>query len=302
MPKVTAIITTFNRAKLLPQAIESVIFQDMADWELIILNNSSSDNTEYVVSKYLDSRIRYFRHEAMGISRQRNLGVGLAQSEYIAFLDDDDIWLPTKLSKEYNFLSTSSPSVALVYGGFRFYDDTGKRWGEHKPSLSGKILLDLLWTQNPFTGSASNPMLRKSLIIKAGGYDERILAGEDWELYLRLADAYQIGYVPEILLEIRQHSGFRLGQLVDAALNTDKRVYLRYRHQMSDALKARYLQKIGGKLMRLRQKARAQRCLNIAIKLQPLNLLTIIQWLAVRSWYGLYVKAHTFYRNHLKRY
>lgn len=300
LPRVTAIITTFNRRAFLGNAIDSVLAQSFADFELIILDNDSRDGTDTLVSGYTDPRIRYRKHRAMGIAEQRNLGVGLARGEFIAFLDDDDVWLPSKLEAQYLKFLSSDGTVGLVYGGFVFYDDAGREWGTHKPELVGDVLEGLLWASDPFSGSASNPMLRKSTVLSLGGYDRKVAVGEDWELYLRLAERHRIEGVSELVLRIRQHSGPRLGQKVDAALGTERHVYLRFRGRMSRALKSRYLQKIGGKYVRLGHKRRGRKYLLLAISVCRTNAYAYAQLLLSLFGGETYQYFHRLYINHLR--
>ena len=253
MPKISCIITTFNRCAFLQQAVESVLSQDFDDFELLILDNSSSDGTDEYAATLSDHRIQYVRHDEMGISEQRNMGIEIATGEFVAFLDDDDVWLPSKLSRQYNAFVETSDNLGLVYGGFEFYDDDGRRWGFFSPTKHQDVIQDLLWTKHPFSGSASNPMLRRQAVLAAGGYNEEVKAGEDWEMYLRLATNFAVATIAEKVLEIRQHNGPRLGDNVGAALFTDELVFDNFEPVMPRSLQVRYLQKIGGKMARLGQ-------------------------------------------------
>lgn len=300
MPKVSAVITTFNRVKFLSQAISSVFAQSMRDFELIVLDNDSDDGTAELMNEFNDPRIRYHRHEAMGISPQRNLGLSMARSEYVAFLDDDDVWLPNKLEAQLAAIDRSGRNVGLVYGGFCFYDDAGRRWGFHTPKLTGSVLQGLLWTRDPFSGSASNPMINRSHALSVGGYNNRIKVGEDWEFYLRLSDRYQIVGVSEIVLEIRQHNGPRLGQKLDEALATDRYVYRRYRSVMPATLRSRYLQKIGGKYIRLGQRLKGRKFILAALRFNFLNLFGWAQLTLSIFDLGTYRKFHSIYHRYLR--
>ena len=115
-PKVTVILSTYNRARLLPHAIRSIINQTFTDWELIIVDDASSDTTEQVVRAFIevDSRIRYHRHKNnSGLAVARNTSFQLARGRYIAFQDDDDLSLPTRLEKQVHFLD-AHPDTSLV--------------------------------------------------------------------------------------------------------------------------------------------------------------------------------------------
>lgn len=255
-PSLSVIITSFNRRLFLESAINSVLSQSFINFELLILDNSSTDGSSEYLANLDDERIRVHVHDPMGISSQRNLGLELARAEFVAFLDDDDVWHPCKLENQFSKISVN-PDVALVYTGYRFYSDDGKNWGEHSPVLSTEPFIQLLSTKDPFCGSASNPLMRKSCIQKVGGFDENVKTGEDWEMYLRLSKHYRFECVAEVLLDIRQHNGARLGDKVDAALETDLLVVNKHFSSMPKSLRALYFQKIAFKMIRLGKRVEA---------------------------------------------
>lgn len=295
MPTVSAIITTFNRKQFLGLAIGSVLAQTYANFELLILDNSSSDGTEQLVAEFPDARIRYIRHPEMNIAQQRNLGLGEAQGEYVAFLDDDDEWLPRKLELQLGVFAQGSERLALVYGGLVWVDPVGRELGGFKPNLRGRVLNGLL-AQNPFTGSASNPMMRASALKAISGYDNRITTGEDWELYLRLAERYEVDYTPEPVLRIRQHPGARLGDRVADKMWLEELVLARYGAGMSRALRSFYLQKIGGKLCRIGKVAEGRRRIMRAIAAHPFNGRAYVQYASSFFGTGFYRHIHRAYR------
>ena len=110
-PKVSVIVPTHNRADLLPRAVDSVLAQTYGDYEMVIVDDCSSDNTQDVIAGFSDPRIRSFRHDRnRGQSAAINTGIAHARGEYIGFLDDDDEWLPTKLEGQVALLEASSPT------------------------------------------------------------------------------------------------------------------------------------------------------------------------------------------------
>lgn len=116
---VSVIIPTYNRAHLLGRAIQSVLAQTYEDFEIIVVDDASTDVTEQVVKSFADDRINYIRHQKnKGGSSARNTGIKAAKGEFIAFLDSDDEWVPKKLEKEINRLQTLSNEVGVFYGGF----------------------------------------------------------------------------------------------------------------------------------------------------------------------------------------
>lgn len=296
--KVSVIITTFNRANLLRRAIESVLAQEYKDFELIVLDNNSKDDTENIVKKFNDSRILYVKHKPLGISEARNLGVRRARGEYVGFLDDDDKWLPSKLSLQTTLFDRSSPKLGLVYGGFLRMSSDGAVYEIFKPTLRGNVLREYLCQRNPLTGSASNPLIRRSVFSVVGGYDEGIKTSEDWEFYLRLARKYEFDFVSQPVVKIRQHKGPRLGDRIKDALDTELLVYKNFQDiiESDKACKSFYLQAIGGKYCRISQLAIGRRYIREAIHSHPLNFKAY--WQYIFSFFGssFYQRMHKFYK------
>ena len=297
MPVVSAIVTTFNRADYLKKAIESVLNQTFTDFELLILDNSSTDNTESVVKSFGDNRLRYIKHKPLGISQARNLAVREATCKFISFLDDDDVWLPCKLEKQLEVFEKGDKDLSLVYGGFIKIDATGKKVGIHKPVLRGNILRELLWQKDDFTGSASNPMIKKSVIEDLGGYNEEVTTGEDWELYLRLAEKDKIDFTSEFVALIRTHSGPRLGYKLEESAQLEIMVLQRYSYIFDTAkrLKSFYNQKLGGKYIRIGQVRKGRSYILSAIRLNPINVVAYFQLFLSLLGKDLYCSVHKAY-------
>src|SRR3989338_6842170 len=172
---ISIITITRNRAGFISEAIESALGQSFPDWELIIIDDASQDNTREIAEDYSkkDSRIKYFRNdEHLRISKSRNKALGLARGEYVAVLDSDDVWSDRdKLKKQYEFLERNKDYV-LVGGGVIVIDEHGqerKRYfnRESDENIRGKILF-----QNQF--AHSSVMFKRDVALKVGGYDEKI--------------------------------------------------------------------------------------------------------------------------------
>ncbi len=296
-PTISVIITTFNRKDYCREAIKSVLAQTYKDFELIVLDNSSKDETSEVVKNFDDQRIRYICHPQMNIAQARNLGWHNAKGTYVAYLDDDDRWLPNKLIKQLALFEKPGHEPALVYGGFVRIDQQGKKIGEFRPTLQGlqgMILKDLLKQKDAFTGSASNALLRRDILEKLDGYNEIVTTGEDWELYLRLSEKYTIEYIREPVLEIRQHVGPRLGDKLTEAAGLELLVMDQYKDifNKDSKMKSFYFQKIGGKYFRMKDKQKGRMYMRKAIKASPLNISAYIQY--IFSFFGnsFYHKMH----------
>ena len=186
-PTVSVIIPTYNRVHLIRRAIQSVLNQTYQDFEVIIVDDGSTDNTEEVVKSFNDPRIRYIRHEKnKGAATARNTGIKAARGKFIAFQDSDDEWLPEKLEKQMKVFENTPAKVGVVYTGFWKIENNKKiyipfSWVKQK---EGNIHKELLKGNFVTTQSI---VARKECFKKAGMFDEKLPRFQDWELVIRLS-------------------------------------------------------------------------------------------------------------------
>ena len=187
-PLVTVIIPTYNRGWILKEAIDSVLLQDFDDFELIVVDDGSTDNTQDILNGYACDII-VLRRDNRGVSAARNAGITCASGQFIAFLDSDDMWLPGKLSSQVDFFK-SNPE-ALICQTEELWIRNGKRVNPKKrhKKFSGMIFKHSL----PLCiVSPSAVMLKKSLFDKTGVFDEKLPACEDYDLWLRISCKYPV--------------------------------------------------------------------------------------------------------------
>ncbi|HEX5431353.1 MAG TPA: glycosyltransferase [Bryobacteraceae bacterium] len=193
--RITAVIPTYNRALLLRRAVESVLAQTYPVSEVIVVDDGSTDNTREVVESF-GGRIQYVYQENAGPSAARNNGIRRASGDWIAFLDSDDCWLPDKIRLQVEAVKRNS-SAALVYGSAWLILPDGAR------NLIGAADPKRLWPalrcSNLIT-SASCVLVRKEVLIRAGGFREDLRVGEDWDLWTKLASRYSFAAVNEPVL------------------------------------------------------------------------------------------------------
>ncbi|MBI3589576.1 MAG: glycosyltransferase family 2 protein [Candidatus Liptonbacteria bacterium] len=296
MPKISAIITTWNRALMLHRAISSVLGQTFTEFELLILDNSSSDNTADVVKEFNDPRIYYIRHAPGNISWARNLGVRESRGEFLAFLDDDDEWLPNKLEDQYQiFKEDKIGKTGLVYGAyFHITAESGKIFETIFPKLRGHVYNYVISHRDTLTGSASNPLLRKSAVIKVGSYDENVTTGEDYEMFLRLSKEFYFDYVKKPLVNIYVHQGYRLSYRLEDYLNTELTVYKKHHSFITSHPRVHllFLQIIAGKLIRLARPKEAREYLKKALAVKSFHPRTWLQYLLSFLPNRFYHKGH----------
>lgn len=202
MPKISVIMPVYNGAQLISRSIESVINQDFTDWELLIMDDGSTDKTREIVDLYVkkDERIKYFYGEnSGGPAKPKNLGFSKSSGSYIAYLDHDDQWLPTKLSKQINlFENTTNSNLGLITTDVILVDESGKRIKQYK-SPANLNLNDLL-IYNYI--SNSSVMVKREVLEAMGPMDEtREIGYEDWDMWIRIkSSGYDFDVIREFLM------------------------------------------------------------------------------------------------------
>ena len=204
MPKVSVIIVTYNRAELLGAAIMSVVNQTFEDFELVIVDDASRDGTSSVVKNFHDQRIKYICHAVnKGEAGARNTGVMNASGEYIAFLDDDDEWLPEKLALQVDLLERSSAQVGIIYTGRYTIDGASeKEIGVMIPTKKGDLSQEIR-RRNFIT--LSSVLLRRQCFDAVGLFDENIIFGPDYDMWIRIAPMYHFDYIAMPLVKYLVH-------------------------------------------------------------------------------------------------
>jgi glycosyltransferase involved in cell wall biosynthesis len=204
MPKISVIISTYNDAALLPKAIDSVLAQSFGDFELLVFNDASTDNTELILKDYQkkDSRIIITGNKiTLGLTANLNAGIHQAMGEYIARIDSDDEWIGTnKLQKQLDFLE-ANPKVGLVGTWAEFTAMDGKKLYDFKPPTEDARIRKQLLLRNCFVHSSI--MARRSLVIQAGSYSPIEQYVEDYGLWLRLGRVSGLANLPQIMVRYR---------------------------------------------------------------------------------------------------
>ncbi len=201
-PKVSVIIPTYNRANLVGRAIKSVLNQTYRDFELIIVDDCSTDNTDEVIKEFqkIDNRIIYLKHDKnKGGSAARNTGIKVAKGEYVAFLDSDDEWLPEKLEKQIIHLNENHFGALISYTGYIRVNDKGNR-SVFIPVKHGDIYNDQLWKD--YVSPTSAVMVKSICFKKVGLFDKSLPARQDYDMWLRISRHYTFDYIIEPLVLI----------------------------------------------------------------------------------------------------
>lgn len=284
---ISVVITTYRRPpKMVKRAIESVINQTYRNLEIIIVDDSPDDFTERkVVEKMIlsikekDKRVRYIKHnENKGACTARNTGIKNSHGNFIAFLDDDDEWLPAKIEKQLKLFK--DPEVGLVYCRSFTINELHRVKRVRKAKFYKGYVFDQLFRTN-FIGSTSFPLIKKDCFQHCGMFDTRLKSCQDFELWLRITKKYKVDYVDEPLVNYYIHGNERISfnplnriQGI-TSINTKYKDYLK-RHPY---LKSKRLMSLVPLYLQIGEKNKAIRIYYEAVKLAPLNLKNSLKYL-----------------------
>jgi len=196
--KITVIIPTHNREKLLGQTIESVLNQTVKADEIIIIDDGSTDNTKEIINNYNNETIKYIFQENKGVSNARNHGISLASNEWLCFLDSDDIWEENKLEKQIEFHKQNTQILFSHTDELWLFNDKIIKQKKHQLKPSGFCFEENI--PNTLIG-ASTMMIHKKVLDEVGYFDEELVACEDYDLWLRILAKYELGLINEKLIK-----------------------------------------------------------------------------------------------------
>ncbi len=239
MPKVSVIIPAYNCASRIPRTINAVLSQSFGDWELIIIDDGSSDNTREVVNTFVkkDSRIKYFYQEnSGGPARPKNLGLRKSQGEFIAFLDHDDEWVSEKLEKQLTYFNNKE-NIGLVASNALIVNEVDGSTLEH--TMPKNVLPIVTLLERNLIFCSSGVIVKRKVFEKVGFFDENFKLGDDWDMWLRISIYFDFDFVYEPLYKFYRHTGTVTSNLrsaskirdYDYGLKKHLRLYRKYPKQ-----------------------------------------------------------------------
>ena len=234
-PRVSVIVPAYNAAVYLPYAIDGVLAQSYPDWEIVIVDDGSTDDTRAVVDSYrpkLSDKLQFIYQSNRGLAAARNIGIRAARGEFIALLDADDVWLPYRLERGVSVMD-ADPGAGLVHARVVRIDARGTITGQLKVDpkyMSGRI------ARHVYTRRAHivcpTVMFRKSCLETAGWFDETMQATEDRDLWFRIALHYEVVFINQVLAHYRLSPSSMTSNL-DRLLKAQ--LYFVAKHQKSGA-------------------------------------------------------------------
>jgi glycosyltransferase involved in cell wall biosynthesis len=216
MPVVSVVIPTHDRADLVLEAVNSVLVQDYTDYEIIVVDDGSSDETEHVLSRLIQNGIiRYYYQNNQGEAAARNFGIIMSKGEFVAFLDSDDLFEPKKLGRQVEYLR-AHPEVGLVHSSFVKFNNLGQDLGHRNTSwFSGYVYPQILlyWTTLMAVDTVIVP---RKVFDDIGLFDIALKMGTDLDMWRRIARRYPFGFINQSLARIRVHEGNVSGDRISA--------------------------------------------------------------------------------------
>jgi glycosyltransferase involved in cell wall biosynthesis len=209
-PVISVVMVACNVERFLAEAIESVLRQTFTDFEFIVVDFGSTDNSKSIISSYAakDSRLKFHEIPHCGLAEARNASCSLAQGEYIAVMDADDISLPNRLLAEVDFME-QHPEVGVVGGATEWIDATGKGWGIHDCPTEDREIKSAFAVYHPFFHPTL--LIRKQAFALVGGYRSAFAPAEDYDLTMRMSEHYGCANLKQVVLQYRIHA-YQLSQ------------------------------------------------------------------------------------------
>jgi len=225
-PLISVIIPAYNRAHLIEEAVNSVLNQTYQDFEILIIDDGSSDNTKQVVENFKDQRIRYIYQNNAGPSAARNNGIKNAEGEYIAFLDSDDLWAAEKLSRQFEIIrSNTGINLGIISCNAEGITFDNKILYRRVCSAENSAEFIKGFFENPDSVISGTPafIVKKECFEKVGYFDENLISLEDWDMWFRVCLEYEFRCVNEVLTYFRTHNSLS----VETPIKKAKDSYLR---------------------------------------------------------------------------
>lgn len=233
-PDVSVVIPVYNRESTIKKALRSVLNQTFEDFEVIVVDDGSIDNTQQVVSSIYDPRIKYIRNEKnRGAPVARNRGIKYSRGKYVALLDSDDWWLPEKIEKQVKILDNESKKTGVVYTDLIYKNEDKSKYKILKKGIKKHNIYHELLKRN-IVGSCSSVMIRKLCFEDVGYFDINLPSFQDMDMWIRLAKVYDFYYLDEPLVVICKHKKNRITKSASTRERGIEIFFGKYKEEMGE--------------------------------------------------------------------
>jgi glycosyltransferase involved in cell wall biosynthesis len=278
-PLVSIVIPAYNAVRFLSDTLGSVFSQSFQDFEILVVNDGSTDETEEMLLGYGD-KIRYLPKLNGGVSSARNYGIEMAEGKYVAFLDADDVWMPEKLEKQIALMEANS-EIGLCYAATQKVDEELNYLSSIPANAFSDYTEALLLNLNIVAGSCSSAVVRRDVLSRTTGFDSQFTTYADWELWLRLSLLTKFAPLPEELVKYRVVAGSMSSKphvtKKDALGVLEKFFTLPNLPEKYKTLRERtfsnHLMIVAGEFLHNRNFSESLGCMLQAIKLYPRNII-----------------------------
>lgn len=293
---IEVVIPAYNAAAYIEKTLASVVAQTLPPERIIVVDDGSTDATVDIVRRFAAERatmaIECVSQPNSGVSAARNRGLELVRADFVALVDADDVWLPTKLEKQWAVLTgPDGVGIGLVYCNYGWIDEIGQRLPDLgyqlNPTMRGHVAKRLR-RANQIAGSASAVLLRTHILREIGTFDTRLVCAEDWDLWLRIAEKYAVDFVPEQLVMLRKHAqnsqNNEVKMLSGELLFTDKQLRQLSLPPLNLARLARRLYNVGARASSLESYPHWHIVLQLAMSPLPVFLTYWASRIPVAAW------------------
>lgn len=287
MPVISIIIPTYNRAHQISIAIQSILNQTFADWECIVVDDGSLDDTESAIKKFKDERVQYYKlNQNKGACFARNYGILKSKGEYIAFQDSDDYWEKDKLEKQLIFLQQKNLDLS-----FCRMRTNGNRSGCFPENSFRYDIVPYEVALSKFTGSTQTFFGKRSCFLDVQ-FDEKLPRFQDWELIMRMTQKYRVGYQREILVQQNLGSD-SISSNSQKGIDACRYLLDKYREELKhlSGAKANLLVLIGTYMVQCGSEKEADQYFREALKLNPFSARYVCKFILNR--FGLLKKVYS---------
>lgn len=276
IPAVSVVLPTYNRGYCLRRAVDSVLAQTFANFELIVIDDGSTDDTVQVIQSYDDPRIIYVQNESnRGQPTRLNDGIRLARADLIAFQDSDDEWMPTKLARQVEAMRSLPPDVGMVYTDkWRCEPDRDKfHWKSPTTMPEDGIIFDQALDDRVYNIGPQSVLIRRTCFDKVGLFDENLYNFNDWDMFVRISRHFLFSHIPEPLVNYNVSADAMTATGEGRGIEAIETLFQKYLPDLEKnrPLLARRAYWIGSFHMRDGDAAKGRAYLRRAFRAQPFN-------------------------------